>query len=301
MSFTKKVVAIIGVSLISIGGIKLQKMSHLQQPIRSDTLISEGNRNFVLSGKDYQGRYMRNSNSNINCVESVDVEIMDSRNLNAVIIGSSVRAIEQSNCKLSATASNIDMKSDKNCDVEAEDAWCVFQANSNLKYKGKGGANEFLSKFTGNSNSHFTGNDNKIVASNNSNLKIMGNNNRLEIYETRNHHIQPAPIESNGNTFTVERSGPNSIRFVVQYVGAAVIKERKYQLGIIHFDIVAVGDRVNVTLDYPEDAAYSVMETTSNKIVIKVEKNGDIQTLQLKGDRIDAVGLNSINIFVDLV
>lgn len=173
-------------------------MFNVHQQIRTGTLISEGNRNFVLSGKDYQGRYMRNRNSNINCVESDDVEIMDSRNMNANIIGSTVKAVQQSNCKLSATMSNIDMKSDRNIDVDAENAWCVFEANANVKYRGKGGANKFLSKFIGNRNGDFTGNDNKIVASDNSNLKIMGNNNRLEISETRNHEIRPAPIESNG-------------------------------------------------------------------------------------------------------
>ncbi len=70
-------------------------------------------------------------------------------------------------------------------------------------------------------------------------------------------------------------------------------------MGIFKFDILENGDRVNVTLHNAEDVTYSIMETTSSKIVIQAEKNRDIQTLELMGDRVEAVALNSINIFVN--
>ncbi len=166
--------------------------------IHHGTLTSEGNRNLVLSGSDCRGRVIRNSNSKINCEASDNVEIMDSRNVNANIIGSTLKAMNQLNCELSAVASNIYMESDKNINVQAEDAWCVFQENANFKYQGKGGVNEFLSKFIDNRNCDVTGKDNCIVAIENRNLVIKGDNNRLEISGTRNHDIRPATNESTG-------------------------------------------------------------------------------------------------------
>lgn len=103
------------------------------------------------------------------------------------------------------------------------------------------------------------------------------------------------------NTFTIRPSGSGSgqYQFVVQYVGTAAIRERKYQLGIFNFHIVDNAEKVNVTLDEAHDIMYSIVDTTASKIVIQAEKNGVMETLELKGGQVLAVGLNSFTIFVN--
>lgn len=101
------------------------------------------------------------------------------------------------------------------------------------------------------------------------------------------------------NKFTITPSGANSVSFVVQYVGSAVIKKWQYQLGIFDFNIVDNTDKINVSLDEAGNVIYSVVDTTPSKIVMQAEKDGIIQTLELSGGRVTAVRLNSFDIFVN--
>lgn len=103
------------------------------------------------------------------------------------------------------------------------------------------------------------------------------------------------------NSFTIKSSGINSIQFKIEYVGTAVINEQKYQLGIFAFDAVAIGDRVNVTLKGADDVTYSVVDSSSSKLVLQAVKNAAVQTLKLSGNRVETVSINSINLFVNFV
>lgn len=103
------------------------------------------------------------------------------------------------------------------------------------------------------------------------------------------------------NTLAVHSGGINNIQFFIEYVGPAVINGQKYQLGIINFDVVMSTDKVNVTLNEANDIIFSVPSITSNKVVIQADKNGVTETLELRGERVNTVGLNSINIFVNSV
>lgn len=98
--------------------------------------------------------------------------------------------------------------------------------------------------------------------------------------------------------FTVLSSGKDSFQFLVQYVDEAVIKGTKYQLGIFNFEIAESGRQVNVTYHNDDNVTHSVVENVPGKIVIQAEKDNITQKLELKGDRVEALGLNTINIFV---
>lgn len=163
---------------------------------RPGIFTSEGNKNSNLHGRFSQGLFTGNSNTDINCDGSDQLEIIGNRNMKADIIKSSVKAIDQSNCKLFATASNIQMQADRNSNIKADGVWCMFENNLNLRFDGEGGANS-LSKFIGNQNGEFKGKDNKIVAINNRNVHVSGDGDCLEISETRNHAVRPASIGSN--------------------------------------------------------------------------------------------------------
>lgn len=93
----------------------------------------------------------------------------------------------------------------------------------------------------------------------------------------------------------------DSIQFSVIYAGAAIIKDEKYQLGIFVFDIITGANRINVTLKEDDGVVYSVVDSSSNKVVLKADKNGAVQTLELSGGRLETVSTNSINIFVNYV
>ncbi|XP_037033371.1 uncharacterized protein LOC119072296 [Bradysia coprophila] len=143
------------------------------------------------------------------------------------------------------------------------------------------------------------GQDNRILAFDNKNILVEYDNNDLDISGTRNHNVRPAPTGSNKNSFTIKSSGTNSIQFVVEYVGSSVINGSDYQLGKIKFNTETSTNKVNVTLHEADDIIYSAEAFTPDKIIIQAESNGTTQRLELRGERVEAVHLNSYNIFVN--
>jgi len=291
---------ICGSALVAFGVRKLGNICKMQPQNYNGVFIYEDNKNCQLEGTGTcnQGRITGNRNLKIYC-ENSTAEILKSSNVDVNIINSSLNARNQSNCKISVNESEIDMESDKNMDISAKGAWCKFADNKNVNFREEAGTDKYFSQFIGNENGRFSGRSNKVSAFRNKNLNIEGNNNSLDISETRNHDIQPASIGSNRNCLTIQRSGENSIQFVIEYVGATVIKATEYKLGIIEFRIVEDIHNFKVTLTLQDvvDIVYSIVDTQPSKIIIQAEKNGIIQTLELKGERVDALSLNSLNIF----
>lgn len=60
-------------------------------------------------------------------------------------------------------------------------------------------------------------------------------------------------------------------------------------------------NRINVTLKEDDGVVYSVVDSSSSKVVLQADKNGAVQTLELSGGRLETVSSNSINIFVNYV